>query len=70
MLVAEGKTCRHKDQFLLLLRNSQHNNNTWGLPGGNVEQLDQDLLHTATRESTEEMGQLPEFEVLAEIKTR
>ena len=62
--------CRHDDKFLLLLRNSQHNNNTWGLPGGNVEQLDLDLLETARREGTEEMGELPRFEVLTEIKTR
>lgn len=62
--------CRHDDKFLLLLRHSQHNNNTWGLPGGNVEQLDLDLLETARREGTEEMGELPRFEVLTEIKTR
>ena len=61
---------RYNDQFLLLLRNSQHNNNTWGLPGGNAEQLDMDLMQTAVRESTEEMGELPGFQVLTEIKTR
>ena len=62
--------CRHNDKVLLLLRNSRNNNNTWGLPGGNYDQGDADLMHTATREGNEEMGALPEFEVLSEIKTR
>lgn len=62
--------CRHDNQVLLLLRNSKHNNNTWGLPGGNVERGDADLLQTARREGTEEMGSLPDFDVLAEIRTR
>lgn len=69
-LVLRAQKCRYNNQFLLLLRDSKHNNNTWGLPGGNQEQLDPDLMQTALREGTEEMGSLPEFEVLTEIKTR
>jgi ADP-ribose pyrophosphatase YjhB (NUDIX family) len=40
----------------VLLRNSDHNKNTWGLPGGNAEEGDGgDLLATAEREAREEM---------------
>lgn len=40
----------------MLLRNSKHNNNTWGLPGGNMDREDNgDLLVTAKREAIEEM---------------
>lgn len=40
----------------MLLRNSKHNNNTWGLPGGNQDLEDKgDLLQTAIRESLEEL---------------
>ena len=46
--------------MLLLLRNSKHNDMTWGLPGGNKEEGDADGLATARREATEEMGPLPE----------
>eukprot|EP00192_Tetraselmis_astigmatica_P008528 CAMPEP_0117654666 /NCGR_PEP_ID=MMETSP0804-20121206/3867_1 /TAXON_ID=1074897 /ORGANISM="Tetraselmis astigmatica, Strain CCMP880" /LENGTH=661 /DNA_ID=CAMNT_0005460965 /DNA_START=154 /DNA_END=2139 /DNA_ORIENTATION=+ len=44
---------------LLLLRNSKHNGNTWGLPGGNVEPEDASLHDTALREAREEVGHLP-----------
>lgn len=50
--------------MLLLLRAGRHNSNTWGLPGGNAEDGDADLLATARREATEEMGPLPAFSVL------
>jgi 8-oxo-dGTP pyrophosphatase MutT (NUDIX family) len=40
----------------VLLRNSSHNHNTWGLPGGNADEEDSgDLLVTAKREAIEEM---------------
>lgn len=61
---------RHEGKVLLLLRTSLNNNNTWGLPGGNLEAVDTDLLVTAKREGTEELGALPDFEVLANIKTK
>eukprot|EP00976_Prorocentrum_cordatum_P117835 1196370-Prorocentrum_minimum.AAC.5 len=48
------------DEILLLLRNSKHNDKTWGLPGGNVEDGDSSLFETAKREATEELGPLPE----------
>ena len=55
---------------LLLLRNSKHNDKTWGLPGGNSEN-DETLLQTAVREAGEEMGPLPAgYEVRREVLTR
>ena len=56
---------------LLLLRNSKHNDKTWGLPGGNSENDDETLLQTAVREAGEEMGPLPAgYEVKREVLTR
>ena len=46
--------------MLLLLRNSKHNDMTWGLPGGNKEEGDADAFGTARREATEELGPLPD----------
>lgn len=57
-------------ELLLLLRNSKHNNNTWGLPGGNVEIEDSDLLVTAKREAQEEMGGVPEARFQNQILTK
>lgn len=57
-------------ELLLLLRNSKHNNNTWGLPGGNVEDEDTDLLVTAKREAQEEMGSVPEATYQNQILTK
>lgn len=57
-------------QVLLLLRAGNHNANTWGLPGGNREGSDQDLLETAIREATEEIGALPPFRVVTEFLTQ
>ena len=54
----------------MLLRNSKHNNNTWGLPGGNVEDDDTNLLVTAKREAQEEMGSVPEAAFLNQILTK
>ncbi|KAL3161952.1 hypothetical protein ABBQ38_009034 [Trebouxia sp. C0009 RCD-2024] len=58
------------NEVLLLLRNSKHNNNTWGLPGGNVEDEDTNLLVTAKREAQEEMGSVPEAAFLNQILTK
>jgi 8-oxo-dGTP pyrophosphatase MutT (NUDIX family) len=55
---------------LLLLRAGNHNANTWGLPGGNADATDRDLLETATREAEEEMGPLPPLRVLGSILTK
>jgi 8-oxo-dGTP pyrophosphatase MutT (NUDIX family) len=41
---------------LLLLRAGRHNTGKWGLPGGNVEPGEADLLVTAKREAAEELG--------------
>eukprot|EP00775_Hariotina_reticulata_P006023 gene6021-6261_t len=63
LLCSEGKV-------LLLKRSSKHNDKTWGLPGGNVEAGDEGLLGTAAREAYEELGQVPPFEVKAQVLTR
>lgn len=56
---------------LLLLRRSKHNDNTWGLPGGNVDPEDTSLRAAAEREAHEELGHLPEgIQVLGEVVTR
>ena len=57
-------------QVLLLLRNSKHNDNTWGLPGGNSEHSDVNLEATAMREAIEEVGELPNLKISGCIKTR
>jgi ADP-ribose pyrophosphatase YjhB (NUDIX family) len=57
-------TCR------LLCCCSKHNDNTWTVPGGNVEDTDSSLLGTATREAMEELGSVPPFEVKAQITTK
>ena len=56
--------------MLLLLRNSKHNDLTWGLPGGNSESGDASLLDTAKREGREEMGAVPPCNVSAQILTK
>ncbi len=56
--------------MLLLLRNSKHNDLTWGLPGGNSESGDASLLETAKREGREEMGTVPPCNVSAQILTK
>eukprot|EP00892_Ulva_mutabilis_P011531 jgi/Ulvmu1/8750/UM048_0004.1 len=56
---------------LVLLRNSKHNNNTWGLPGGNADKEDNgDLLETARREAKEELEVLPEYAVRGQVLTK
>ena len=61
-----GRSCGA--DVLLLLRNSRHNNNTWGLPGGNVEAGDADILSTAQREASEELTTLPDCEVVSPVR--
>lgn len=62
--------CSSGNEVLLLLRSSKHNNNTWGLPGGNVEHEDTNLLVTAKREAQEEMGSVPEAAYHNQILTK
>lgn len=59
--------CRCQGDVLLLRRSSTSGNaNTLGLPGGNADPEDADLMATAVREAQEEMGApLPPFTVLA-----
>jgi len=61
--------CSSDGDVLLLKRSSIHNDRKWGLPGGNVEEGDSDLIQTARREATEEIGPLPKFKVKGEILT-
>lgn len=57
--------------MLLLQRTSKNNHGTFGLPGGNADAGDADLLATATREAAEEMGEgLPPFTVAASVLTK
>ena len=56
--------------MLLLLRAGNHNAGKWGLPGGNADATDRDLLHTATREAEEEMGSCPAFTLGATVLTQ
>jgi len=59
----------HNDELLVLLRNSKHNHNTWGLPGGNADREDGgDLRQTAVREAREEMEVLPEYDVVGQAR--
>ena len=43
---------------------------TLGLPGGNSDPGDVDLLNTALREAGEEMGGAPRFTVAGEVLTK
>ena len=61
--------CRSETDVLLLLRNSKHNDKTWGLPGGNADKGER-VLDTAKREATEEMGSMPLCNVSGQILTR
>ena len=61
--------CRSGTDVLLLLRNSKHNDKTWGLPGGNSDKGER-ILDTAKREATEEMGSMPSCNVSGQILTR
>lgn len=62
--------CRSNGEVLLLKRNSLHNKDKWGLPGGNIEDGDNELLATAKREATEELGSMPDFQLKGEILTK
>lgn len=59
-----------RGDVLLLLRNSRHNDRTWGLPGGNCDPEDTSLQATAVREAREELGLLPPLAVARECLTR
>jgi len=54
---------------LLLKRNSKHNDNTWGIPGGNAD-AGEIMLDTASREAVEEMGGCPGMTILDYVLTR
>lgn len=69
-MLFNAMACRSGNEVLLLLRNSKHNNNTWGLPGGNVEDEDTNLLVTAKREAQEEMGSVPDAAFENQILTK
>lgn len=61
--------------ILLLKRTSKHHGGAWGLPGGNVEPGDANLLATAAREAGEELGLAagggaPPYAVRAQLTAR
>ena len=58
------------NELLLLLRNSRHNNRTWGLPGGNCDAEDASLQACAVREALEELGTLPPLHLVREFLTK
>jgi len=64
-----GLLLRCNNEVLLLLRNSRHNNRTWGLPGGNCVAEDASLQETAVREALEELGTLPPLHLARECLT-
>jgi len=55
------------DRYLYLLRNDPRHPNTWGLPGGKVED-DETLIQAIERECQEEMGLLPKYEKLIPLE--
>ena len=47
-------------RYLYLLRNDPRHPNTWGLPGGKIEN-NETLVEAMTRECREELGFMPEY---------
>ena len=47
-------------RYLYLLRNDPRHPNTWGLPGGKIEN-NETLVEAMTRECHEELGFMPEY---------
>ncbi|KAK9811905.1 hypothetical protein WJX72_012201 [[Myrmecia] bisecta] len=57
-------------QVFLVLRSSSRGNNTWAVPGGDVDKDDPDMQATASSLASEELGSLPAYEVKGQILTR
>jgi 8-oxo-dGTP pyrophosphatase MutT (NUDIX family) len=55
------------DRYLYLLRNDPRHQNTWGLPGGKVED-NETLIRAIERECFEEMGSMPDYEKLIPLE--
>ena len=55
------------DRYLYLLRNDPRHQNTWGLPGGKVEE-GETLIQAIERECFEEMGSVPVYEKLIPLE--
>lgn len=55
------------DRYLYLLRNDTRHQNTWGLPGGKVED-NETLIQAIERECVEEMGLIPAYEKLIPLE--
>jgi 8-oxo-dGTP pyrophosphatase MutT (NUDIX family) len=47
-------------RYLYLLRNDPRHPDTWGLPGGKIEE-GETLIDAITRECVEEMGSMPDY---------
>jgi 8-oxo-dGTP pyrophosphatase MutT (NUDIX family) len=51
---------------ILLIKRSKYvsESGTWGIPGGGAESKEQNALQTALRETEEEIGFVPDFDIL------
>ena len=54
-------------RYLYLLRNDPRHPDTWGLPGGKIED-GETLIEAIVRECTEEMGTMPKYIRLAPVE--
>jgi 8-oxo-dGTP pyrophosphatase MutT (NUDIX family) len=54
-------------RYLYLLRNDPRHPNTWGLPGGKIED-GETLIQAIERECIEEMGSMPKYVRLAPVE--
>lgn len=59
--------CKDTGRYLYLLRNDPKHPNTWGLPGGKVEE-GETLLGAMERECIEELGAMPDYQRLIPIE--
>jgi 8-oxo-dGTP pyrophosphatase MutT (NUDIX family) len=55
------------NRYLYLLRNDEKHPQSWGLPGGKVDE-NETLLETIERECTEEMGFMPKYTKMVPIE--
>lgn len=59
--------CVNTGRHLYLMRNDKKHNESWGLPGGKIEN-GESLLAAIERECTEELGKMPDYVNLIPIE--